>query len=141
MASEDYEFRNRHLQFEDPHSHTPYLLGDALTVFPTNDPDRVDEFLAEYGIDGSQPFIATAVDGVDTGRKGRAEAFFFPKQCRRRNAEGLQQIRRGSPSETSKTRQRRVLCHSPESKQSPWHVQIGLNHPSAFAWHSLSGML
>ena len=51
ITAEDYERIIRHLVFDVRGKDFSYLLGDALTIYPNNDPAKVKEFLDWYGID------------------------------------------------------------------------------------------
>merc|ERR1719198_243061 len=47
----------------------PYLLGDALAVHWTNDQARVDKFLQDFGMDGTECFTAVPLEGANPGVK------------------------------------------------------------------------
>lgn len=67
ITEPDYEFSIRHIQFDSPNM--PYLLGDALGVYPKNCDKKVDYFLEQYGIDGTACMSAQTLPGADPGRK------------------------------------------------------------------------
>lgn len=69
ITSPDYAFSIRHLQFDSPDGKLPWLLGDALAVYPTNDEARVEAFFKAYGIDGDACYSAMPLEGRDGGRK------------------------------------------------------------------------
>jgi len=69
ISPADYEYSIRHIQVLDPDNSLPYLLGDALAVHWTNDEPAVAEFLKAYGLDGSEAYTATPLDGVSAGVK------------------------------------------------------------------------
>jgi len=72
ISPDDYAYSIRHIQFLDPHDTLPYVLGDALSMYWTNDEARVREFLGEYGsnIDPDQCYLAEPLEGAMTGLKG-----------------------------------------------------------------------
>lgn len=69
ISPADYAYSIRHIQVEDPDISLPYLLGDALAVYWQNDATRVNEFLQAYGLNGTDSFVATELEGATAGVK------------------------------------------------------------------------
>jgi sulfite reductase alpha subunit-like flavoprotein len=59
ITPRDYDRSIRHIEFDLAPSGINYLLGDALTIYPTNDPTTVAAFLDFYGLDGDQAVSIT----------------------------------------------------------------------------------
>jgi len=53
ITPRDYDRSIRHIEFDLEGTGLNYLLGDALTIYPTNDPKMAKEFMDFYGLDGS----------------------------------------------------------------------------------------
>eukprot|EP00929_Paragymnodinium_shiwhaense_P122117 TRINITY_DN946_c0_g3_i1.p1 TRINITY_DN946_c0_g3~~TRINITY_DN946_c0_g3_i1.p1 ORF type:complete len:1967 (+),score=555.50 TRINITY_DN946_c0_g3_i1:774-5903(+) len=68
ITPRDYTRSIRHLEFET--GDLNYLLGDALTIYPTNDPAKVQEFLDFFKLNGEQAVsIAASEEGIPDERK------------------------------------------------------------------------
>merc|ERR1719394_1241164 len=60
----------RHLSFDIEGKDFSYLLGDALNIFPQNDPDRVRRFLEFYGVDPDEVYhVRPAQNDIDKRRR------------------------------------------------------------------------
>jgi sulfite reductase alpha subunit-like flavoprotein len=59
----------RHLEFELKGTDFSYLLGDALTLYPHNDPERVRDFLEWYGEDADTVYHVKPSEDADKRRK------------------------------------------------------------------------
>jgi sulfite reductase alpha subunit-like flavoprotein len=59
----------RHLTFDVTGKDFSYLLGDALNIFPQNDPDRIRAFLTGYGLDPDAVYQVDLKEGADKRRK------------------------------------------------------------------------
>merc|ERR1719234_1500977 len=72
----DYDRIIYHLQFDLVGTDFSYLLGDALNVYPKNDPEKVRAFLESYKIKPQQAYrIMATSDKVD---KRRLQAYRRP---------------------------------------------------------------
>jgi sulfite reductase alpha subunit-like flavoprotein len=69
ISPPDYPYSIRHIKFSDPEETLPYLLGDALAAYWTNDEARTREFLVAYGLDPNDHFQATPLEGASAGVK------------------------------------------------------------------------
>ena len=68
ITDPEYNRNIRHLIFDINNKDFSYLLGDALTVYPDNDPKAVDEFLSWYGADKTTVFDVKALKTLDARR-------------------------------------------------------------------------
>src|SRR4051812_17742704 len=66
LSSPDSEKDTRHFEISFEGSGLSYEVGDSMAVYPTNDPQLVDEMLRTLGLDGEEK-IATK-DGTKTLR-------------------------------------------------------------------------
>jgi sulfite reductase alpha subunit-like flavoprotein len=60
ITPEDYDRSLNHMTFQESSANSgdlSYLLGDALAVYPRNDPEKIEVFLKDLGIDGSKAVI------------------------------------------------------------------------------------
>lgn len=70
ITPRDYPRSIRHIEFDMEGPGMNYLLGDALTIYPTNDPAAVQEFLDFYGLDGNKAVsISVAGNAMPDERK------------------------------------------------------------------------
>ena len=75
ITPKDYGRTIRHLVFDVEGKDFSYLLGDALTVYPDNDPAKVADFLGWYGADTTTMFDVKALKKLDARR---AQSFKHP---------------------------------------------------------------
>ncbi len=68
ITPNDYSRIIRHLVFDVEGKDFSYLLGDALTIYPNNDPAKVDEFLNWYGADKTTVYDVKALKQLDARR-------------------------------------------------------------------------
>ena len=68
ITPSDYNRIIRHLVFDVQGKDFSYLLGDALTVYPNNDPTTVGEFLNWYGADTTTTFDIKGLKPLDARR-------------------------------------------------------------------------
>ena len=80
ITARDYEREIRHIVFDITDQDVSYLQGDALTIYPTNDPVRVREFLDFYGIDSDKQVSVTALKPVDPRRQASYRHAMTPAQ-------------------------------------------------------------
>ena len=64
----DYSRIIRHLVFDVEGKDFSYLLGDALTIYPNNDPAQVNEFLDWYGADKTTVYNIKGLKQLDARR-------------------------------------------------------------------------
>lgn len=64
----DYSRIIRHLVFDVKGKDFSYLLGDALTIYPNNDPEKVNEFLDWYGADKTTVYTIKGIKQLDARR-------------------------------------------------------------------------
>ena len=75
ITPHDYNRIIRHLVFDVEGKDFSYLLGDALTIYPSNDPQQVERFLDFYGADKTTVYD---ISGVKTLDARRAQSFKHP---------------------------------------------------------------
>jgi pyruvate dehydrogenase (NADP+) len=68
ITPSDYNRCIRHLVFDVEGKDFSYLLGDALTVYPDNDPAKIIEFLEWYGADTKTVFEISGLKKLDPRR-------------------------------------------------------------------------
>jgi homodimeric pyruvate:ferredoxin (flavodoxin) oxidoreductase len=69
ITPRDYDRDIRHLQFDLGDTKFSYLLGDALAIYPHNNPELVESFLEFYKLDGDALFQVSATGEVDKRRQ------------------------------------------------------------------------
>jgi homodimeric pyruvate:ferredoxin (flavodoxin) oxidoreductase len=69
LTHPDHDRTIRHLSFNIEGLDFSYLLGDALNIYPTNDEQRVREFLEWYGLDADAVYQVSPNADVDKRRK------------------------------------------------------------------------
>lgn len=67
LSSPDSEKDTRHFEISFEGSGLKYEVGDSMAVYPTNDPNLVDEMLRTLGLDGGE--MITTKDGTKTLRE------------------------------------------------------------------------
>ena len=75
ITDSSYNRNIRHLVFDIEGKDFSYLLGDALTIYPDNDPENVGEFLDWYGADKKTVYDVKALKTLDNRR---AQSFKHP---------------------------------------------------------------
>ena len=70
ITDSKYDRNIRHLVFDINNKDFSYLLGDALTIYPDNDPATVSEFLDWYGADKTTVFDIKGLKTLDARRAG-----------------------------------------------------------------------
>ena len=75
ITPSDYGRIIRHLVFDVEGKDFSYLLGDALTIYPNNDPAKVAEFVEWYGADANTVYDVSGTKPLDARR---AAAFKHP---------------------------------------------------------------
>jgi sulfite reductase alpha subunit-like flavoprotein len=79
LTPKDYDRDIRHLQFDLGDTNFSYLLGDALSLYPHNNPELVAGFLDFYHLQPEDLWQVSAVKEVD---KRRASAYRRPLTTR-----------------------------------------------------------
>jgi len=69
ITPKDYDRIIYHLKFDISGKHFSYLLGDALNIYPKNDPDQVLKFLQDYHINPHQNFKVLPIGEIDERRR------------------------------------------------------------------------
>jgi len=69
ITPQDYDRIIYHLKFDVSGTDFSYLLGDALSVYPRNDPDAVTKFLRDYHINPDQNFKVLSLGEIDERRR------------------------------------------------------------------------
>jgi homodimeric pyruvate:ferredoxin (flavodoxin) oxidoreductase len=75
LTSDDYDREIRHLSFDLKGTDFSYLLGDALNIYPVNDPDQVQSFLEMYAFN---PLDVIQIDNLKPVDKRRKAAYRKP---------------------------------------------------------------